>query len=94
MAKIARPPVNPEMVDAFFTEIVDRESLIDPSGELDWFALSIGWAIAKGMEPADSADEIGEAFNFALHVRYDLQYERRFLERWRAAEEMVRRATT
>lgn len=40
---------------------------IDPGEEHDWFALSLGWALAKGVS-------IEEAYDFALRVRYHYHY--------------------
>ena len=36
---------------------------VDPGNEQDWFSLTLGWAIAKGLEPE-------EAHKFAIHIRY------------------------
>lgn len=46
-----------------------REALAkDASGdEQDWFSLSIGYFVAKGLAPA-------QAHRLALHARYKLQY--------------------
>ena len=53
-----------ELVEAFKTECDDRGAQIDPDNELDWFSLTVGWAIAKGLTP-DEANEL------AIHIRYD-----------------------
>jgi len=55
--------MNPELLALFKTEVTDRSSEIDPGEEHDWLSLSIGWAIAKGLSPA-------ETHEFALHLRY------------------------
>jgi len=51
------------LLPVFKAEIHDRASEIDPSSEQDWFSITLGWAIAKGLTP-------DEAHAFALHVRY------------------------
>ena len=55
--------MNPQLLAAFKTEVSDRATEIDPENALDWFALTMGWALAKGLTPDD-------AHAFALHVRY------------------------
>jgi hypothetical protein len=52
-----------EYAGIFKTECHDRAAEIDPSGEQDWFSLTLGWAIAKGMTP-------GEAHGFSIWIRY------------------------
>lgn len=52
-----------ELIDLFKTECHDRAEEIDESNEQDWFSLTLGWAIAKGLSP-------DEAHKFALHIRY------------------------
>lgn len=47
----------------FKKEVTDRAKEIDPSGEEHWGSLTLGWAIAKGMEP-------DTAYRFATHIRY------------------------
>jgi hypothetical protein len=56
--------INEELVNQFKIEVVDRAGEIDGSDSQDWFSLTLGWAIAKGVEPADAHD-------FAIHIRYD-----------------------
>lgn len=53
-----------ELESLFKSEVHDRASEIDESNEEDWFSLTLGWAIAKGLSPEDSHD-------FALYIRYD-----------------------
>jgi hypothetical protein len=48
---------------AFKAEVNDRAKEIDPGNEQDWFSLTLGWAIGKGLSP-DNADE------FARYIRY------------------------
>lgn len=52
------------MVDIFKTEVHDRAKQVDPSEEQDWYSLTLGWALAKGMDP-DEANE------FAMYIRYN-----------------------
>lgn len=47
----------------FHKEVQKRAKDIDPSSEQDWYSLTLGWAIAKGMTP-------GLANAFACFVRY------------------------
>ena len=53
-----------QMLDLFKTECYDRALEIDPNNILDWFSLTIGWAISKGLSTIDAND-------FAIHVRYE-----------------------
>ena len=50
----------------FKAEVSDREKEVDPDQEQDWFSLTLGWAIAKGMAP-------DEAHDFAIHIRYETE---------------------
>lgn len=60
-------PSKPEERDALFkAECSDRSKEIDGQGELHWHALTVGWAIAKGMNP-------DEAWEFATHIRYETE---------------------
>lgn len=52
-----------DLVLLFKSEIADRANLVDPSNEQDWFSLTLGWAIAKGLTP-------DEAHEFASFIRY------------------------
>lgn len=52
-----------ELIKLFKTECHDRAGEIDPENERDWYCLTLGWAIAKGLSPSD-------AYDFALHIRY------------------------
>lgn len=56
-----------KLLPLFKSEVCDRSKEIDELEAEDWFSLSIGWAIAKGLSPA-------QAHAFSLHVRYDLHY--------------------
>lgn len=51
----------------FKTEICERGSEIDPDEELDWNALSVGWALANGLS-------VDEAHDFARIVGYTYHY--------------------
>lgn len=53
--------------EQFKQEICEREKEIDPNEELDWFSMSIGYFIAKGLSVQD-------AFNLASEVRYVDEY--------------------
>jgi len=47
----------------FQSEVHDRADRVDPTNEQDWFSVTLGWAIAKGLTPESAHD-------FAIHVRY------------------------
>lgn len=42
------------LIDLFVEEVQDRAEEIDPNDQEDWSSLIIGWAIAKGLKPADA----------------------------------------
>ena len=44
--------MNQDLVNQFRTEISSRAAEVDPGNEQDWYSLSLGWAIAKGLTPA------------------------------------------
>ena len=52
-----------ELVALFKKEVHDKARHIDPNNSEDWFSMTIGWAIAKGLSPA-------RARTFACRVRY------------------------
>ena len=56
-----------QYVPTFIKEVSKRAEVVDPEDELDWYSLSIGWAIAKGLNPSDAQE-------FANHMRYTLLY--------------------
>ena len=56
--------MNEGLISLFKTEVNDRASDIDPANDLDWFSLTFGWAVAKGLSPR-------EAHLFAIHIRYN-----------------------
>lgn len=47
----------------FKKEVNDKSREVDPSYSQDWFSLTLGWGIAKGLTPDD-------AHSFAIHIRY------------------------
>jgi hypothetical protein len=56
--------MNQELIELFKTECHDRASQVDPDNCLDWFCITLGWAIAKGLSPDD-------AYDFASYIRYE-----------------------
>lgn len=52
-----------ELIKQFTNEVVQHTNEIDPDGDEDWHSLTVGWAIAHGLEP-----EL--ARKFAHHIRY------------------------
>jgi len=48
----------------FKVEVNDHSSKVDPDDEEDWKSLTLGWALAKGVSPAEARD-------FASYVRYE-----------------------
>jgi hypothetical protein len=54
---------SPEIMLQYQQEIWDRREDVDPSDEQDWFSLTLGWAIAKGLQPE-------EAHYFSIYIRY------------------------
>jgi hypothetical protein len=56
--------MNEQLIQLFKTECSDRASEIDPNNEFHWLHLTIGWAIAKGLNPE-------AAYDFARHIRYE-----------------------
>jgi hypothetical protein len=55
--------MNEQLIELFKTECSDRALAIDPDSEQDWFSLTLGWAVAKGLDPE-------AAYDFAVHIRY------------------------
>ena len=49
---------------SFKNEVSDRAEEIDPSNEQDWYSLTLGWGIGKGLSP-------DEAHDFARYIRYE-----------------------
>ncbi len=52
-----------ELVRLFKLEVDNRAESIDSAQEQDWFSLTLGWAIAKGLAPQDAHD-------FAIFIRH------------------------
>lgn len=57
-------PFDDRTIEAFKTEVHDKGSEIDPGDEYDWWSLTLGWALGKGMSPDDAS-------SFATHIRYN-----------------------
>lgn len=51
------------LIAAFKAECHNRASSIDPDDEQDWYSLTLGWALAKGIKPY-------AAHEFASFIRY------------------------
>jgi len=47
----------------FKEEVSEKSKEIDPCNEQDWFSLTLGWAIGRGLD-IDAAKE------FAIYIRY------------------------
>ena len=52
---------------AFVIQINNRAEEIDPTSEQDWYSLTLGWAIGKGL----TSDE---AHDFARYIRYETEW--------------------
>jgi len=55
-----------QIEEEFKKELVDKFFQIDPEDLLDWYSLTIGWAIGKGYKPSDAID-------IAVHIRYETE---------------------
>ncbi len=55
--------VKKELTERFKMEVSIFPHEVDPDSEEDWKSLTIGWAIAKGLNPTD-------ARKFAIYIRY------------------------
>jgi hypothetical protein len=51
-----------EMLKNDFPDNIGEE--LDPGNELDWYSITVGWAIAHGMKP-------DEALEFSSYIRYN-----------------------
>jgi len=49
--------------ELFKKEVNNKHKKVDPQDEHDWYSLTVGWAIGKGIKP-DKAHE------FADYIRY------------------------
>lgn len=54
------------LVQQFKREVHNNAEAIDLSDGQDWYSITLGWAIGKGLSPA-------EAHAFALFIRYDTE---------------------
>ena len=67
MTKLTITPAELEKYIAMFkVEVDDLAKVIDPTNELDWYSLVIGWALAKGMGPEN-------AERFSAYIRYQTE---------------------
>lgn len=55
------------LVADFKANICQKWKEVDPGSDRDWYCMSYGWGLGKGL----TADQ---AAAFAVYVRYDLQY--------------------
>ena len=55
------------IIERFKREICEQGSTIDPGGELDWYALSIGFFLACGLNMDDAG-------RLACWARYSKEY--------------------
>lgn len=53
-----------EALELFREEIDNKGAEIDEENELDWYSITIGWAIAKGFTPKESLE-------IATYIRYN-----------------------
>lgn len=64
----------------FKREVCDKSNIIDPDEERDWFDLSIGFFLAKGItttiidDRTDDADKCLDAIYLAIACRYQFHY--------------------
>lgn len=49
---------------SFKTEVSDKAEEIDPHNMHDWFSLTLGWAIGKGLSLKDAKD-------FAIYIKHE-----------------------
>lgn len=64
MVSATEYPMNrDELALQFKSEVSNRAEEVDPEDERDWYALTLGWALAKGLAPA-------AAHEFARYIRY------------------------
>jgi hypothetical protein len=55
-----------DLASTFKNEVNDRAMKIDPNQEYDWLSLTIGWALAKGLNPKPARE-------FATYIRYETE---------------------
>lgn len=54
---------NEELIEDFKREVNDKAEEIDENSEYDWFVLTYGWALGKGLKPEN-------AHSFSIYIRY------------------------
>lgn len=52
-----------QLIDLFKKEVHEKFKEVDPDDEQDWYSLTLGWAIGKGLP-------VKEAKEFATFIRY------------------------
>jgi hypothetical protein len=52
------------LIEEFKKQVSEHSSEIDPNDEEDWKSLTLGWAVAKGLN-------YEEAREFSLYIRYN-----------------------
>lgn len=57
------------LYDEFYESVCKVSNDVDPEDAYDWHSLSIGWALAKGLNSED-------ALQFAHYARYSRSYEK------------------
>jgi hypothetical protein len=55
--------MNDDLLEQFRFEVFERMVEVNSGDEEDWYSLTLGWALGKGLEPTDAHD-------FARFVRY------------------------
>jgi hypothetical protein len=60
-----------EMFDLFKLKVCMRENQIDPSSELDWYSLSLGFFLALDITP-DEAHELSREARYNHHYWLDI----------------------
>lgn len=54
-----------KLVLAFIDEVSAKRHDIDPTNAHNWYSLTLGWALAKGLTPRD-------AHEFACYLKYGI----------------------
>jgi hypothetical protein len=52
-----------QLVPSFKKNVSDKSGQIDSNNEQDWYSLTLGWALGKGLSVSDAHD-------FARFIRY------------------------
>jgi hypothetical protein len=55
-----------KLTHSFEIEVHDKAKMIDPENEHDWYSLTIGWGLGKGLPP-------NEAIEFAGYIRHETE---------------------